>query len=308
MKLKNFNFDGYDGKKITGFLWKSSGKPKAILQIAHGQAEHAERYDEFAQALNKAGYTVYANDHRGHGKTAGSVENCGFFAEKKGWDLVQDDMYELTKVIKKENKNLPVFLLGHSMGSFLTRTYLFKYSNEIKGAILSGTAGDPGLLGAAGKLIASIEEKMKGPKKQSPLMDKLSFGAFNNAFKPNRTEFDWLSSVNEEVDKYIADPYCGNIHSNSYFKQLLQALKESNDEKNIAAIRKDLPIYLFSGALDPVGMNTKGVTEVFQKYIKAGIQDVSLKFYGQCRHETLNEFNKKEVYQDIINWLDSKYK
>jgi len=308
MKLENFEFDGCDGKKITGYLWKSAGKPKAVLQISHGQAEHAERYDGFAQALNKAGYAVYANDHRGHGKTAGSVENCGFFAEENGWELVQDDMYELTKVIKKENKKLPVFLMGHSMGSFLTRTYLFKYSDEINGAILSGTAGDPGLLGAAGKLVATIEGKIKGPEKPSPLMDKLSFGAFNNAFKPNRTEFDWLSTVNEEVDKYIADPYCGNVHSNSYFKQMLQALKESNDDKNIEVIRKDLPIYLFSGAVDPVGMNTKGVTETFQKYIKAGIQDVSLKFYGQCRHETLNEFNKKEVYQDVINWLDSKYK
>jgi len=310
VKLKNFEFEGCDKKKITGYKWTlpKNKKPKAVLQIAHGMAEHAGRYDAFAQALNKAGFVVYANDHRGHGKTAGSIEECGFFAEKNGWELVRDDMYELTKLIKKENKKVPIFLLGHSMGSFFTRSYLLKYADELKGAILSGTAGDPGLLGAIGKIIASIEKKIKGPKAKSHLMDKLSFGAFNNSFKPNRTEFDWLSTVDEEVDKYINDPYCGNIHTTSYFYQLLGALKELNNKKTIETMRKDLPIYIFSGAMCPVGTETRGVTEIFNKYVKAGIQDVSLKFYGQSRHETLNEWNKEEVYQDVINWLDSKYK
>lgn len=310
MNFKNFEFNGSDGNKVTGYKWETDKKVKvkAVLQISHGMAEHAARYDRFAEKLNEAGYIVYANDHKGHGKTAGTVEECGFFSEENGWEIVRDDMYELTKIIKKENENLPVFLLGHSMGSFLSRSYVLKYTDEIDGVIISGSAGDPGAVGSVGKLIAKLLMKIKGPKTPSPLLDKMSFGAFNDAFKPNRTDFDWLSTVDEEVDKYIADPFCGNIHSTSYFYQLMGALSQVNSLKNIETMRKDLAVYVFSGSLDPVSNKMDSLVPLFKKYVQAGIKDVSVKFYGQCRHETLNEFNREEVYQDVINWLDYRTK
>ncbi|MEA2102758.1 MAG: alpha/beta hydrolase [Thermodesulfobacteriota bacterium] len=308
MDFEVFEFEGIDGKKITGYKWElpEEPTPRGIVQISHGMAEHAARYDGFAQALNAAGYCVYANDHRGHGKTAGSVEELGFFAEKNGWELVRDDMFVLTGIIKNAHKGLPVFVLGHSMGSFLTRSYLLKYADEIDGAILSGTAGDPGILGDVGEIIAAVECRLKGPRAKSPLMDKLSFGTFNAPYKPNRTAFDWLCTVDAEVDKYIADPFCGAVHTTSFFVQLLGAVKTVNDFDEITTMPKDIPIYIFSGALCLVGKETKGVVNIFQKYIKAGIKDVSLKFYGQARHECLNEANKEEVYHDVIVWLDNR--
>jgi alpha-beta hydrolase superfamily lysophospholipase len=178
------------------------------------------------------------------------------------------------------------------------------YGSELKGLILSGTAGDPGLLGKIGNLVAKREAKKVGRKTRSPLLDKLSFGKFNNAFKPNRTAFDWLSRDNAEVDKYINDPWCGEVFTAGYFCDLLPALTYINKIENISRIPNNLPIYLFSGALDPVGGNTKGVLQVYRSFLKAGIRDVTYKFYPEARHEMLNEINRDEVFRDVIAWLD----
>ncbi len=203
MKKDTFSFKAADGLQIFTYRWKpdNTADIKGAIQIAHGMAEHAARYERFADALTKAGYVVYANDHRGHGKTAGSVEKLGYFADEMGWEKVVVDMHTLTGIIKKENPKKPVFLFAHSMGSFLSRYYSMHYGSELSGFVISGTAGDPGALGKVGMLVALIEAKIRGKKAQSKLLDKLSFGAFNNAFKPNRTAFDWLSRDNAEVDK-----------------------------------------------------------------------------------------------------------
>ncbi len=306
MKSDTFSFKASDGTKIAAYRWLPEAKSniKAAVQIAHGMAEHAARYDRFAKELVKSGYAVYANDHRGHGKTAGALENVGYFADEKGWDKVVDDMRVLNGIIKKENPKVPIFLFGHSMGSFLSRQYSMLYGSDIKGLILSGTGGDPGLLGKIGLLLAKREAKRKGSKTRSPLLDKLSFGAFNKAFKPNRTNFDWLSRDNAEVDKYVADPYCGDVFTAGFFCDMLGGLAFINDSKNIARIPKELPVYLFSGSMDPVGANTKGVLQVFNSLVKAGIRDVTYKFYQDARHETLNETNRDEVFQDVIAWLN----
>ncbi|HOT47193.1 MAG TPA: alpha/beta hydrolase [Spirochaetota bacterium] len=306
MKSDTFTFKASDGTKIAAYRWLPGAKSniKAAVQIAHGMAEHAARYERFAKELVKAGYAVYANDHRGHGKTAGALENVGYLADENGWDKVVDDMLVLTKLIKKENPKVPIFLIGHSMGSFLSRQYAMLHGNEIKGLILSGTGGDPGLLGKIGLFIAKREAKSKGKKTKSPLLDKLSFGAFNKAFKPNRTNFDWLSRDNAEVDKYIADPYCGDVFTAGFFCDMLEGIAFINDARNIDRIPKELPIYLFSGSLDPVGANTKGVLQVYNALVKAGIRDVTYRFYQDARHETLNETNREEVFRDVIEWLN----
>jgi len=307
MKSDTFTFKASDGTKIAAYRWLPAAKSniKAAVQIAHGMAEHAARYERFAKVLVKAGYAVYANDHRGHGKTAGALENVGYFADEKGWDKVVDDMLVLTKLIRKENPKVPIFLFGHSMGSFLSRHYAMLHGNEIKGLILSGTGGDPGLLGKIGLFVAKREAAKKGRKTRSPLLDKLSFGAFNKAFKPNRTNFDWLSRDNAEVDKYVADPYCGDVFTAGFFCDMLEGLAFINNAGNIARIPRELPIYLFSGSLDPVGANTKGVLKAYNALVKAGIRDVTYRFYQDARHETLNETNRDEVFQDVIDWLNS---
>jgi alpha-beta hydrolase superfamily lysophospholipase len=306
MKTDPFTFLASDGKEIYTNKWlpEKTDKLRAIVQISHGMAEHSSRYKRFAEALAAADFGVYANDHRGHGQTAGKIENLGYFADNNGWQRVVEDMKDLTLVIKKNHPDLPVFLFGHSMGSLLTREYLFTYSQEIDGAILSGTAGDPGLLGSVGILVSKLESLLRGKKTKSPLLDKLSFGKFNNAFKPNRTTFDWLSRDEAEVDKYIADPYCGTVFTAGFFNDMLKGIKNINKFSNIQKMPKNMPIYIFSGAFDPVGENTKGVSKLINTFEKAGMEDITSKFYKDGRHEMLNELNRKEVFTDVIHWVE----
>ncbi len=298
-------FKTKDNKDITYFKYVPEGDKKAIIIITHGMAEHAKRYDTFAKFLNKNGYIVYAHDQRGHGKTAGSVDKLGFFAEKGGWQKVTDDLATLVEIAKKDYPEYPVFLFGHSMGSFITRTYLIENSNKVKGAILSGTAGSAGLLGKIGLLLTRIIMLFHKKNTPSPLMDKLSFGDFNKAFKPNRTAFDWLSRDNAQVDKYINDEYCGTVFSVGFFNDMMKGLELVNRKDTAKKLRNNLAVYLFSGDKDPVSKNGKQVKDVFEMYKTAGISNIQLKLYENARHETLNETNKDEVFNDVLSWLDS---
>ena len=310
MLSKNFNFQSGDGSNIFVYRWSPDPdtKVKGIVQIAHGMAETAARYERFASTLTMNGYIVYANDHRGHGKTAGSLENVGYLAEEDGFDWMVKDMHQLTSLIKKEYPELPVFLLGHSMGSFATQRYIMLFGKELKGAILSGSNGSAALLHNLGYFVAGIEVKRNGRKAKSERMNQLSFGSFNNAFKPNRTEFDWLSRDHEEVDKYIGDPYCGDVFTAGFFYDFMKGLKEIDRIKNVERVPKDLPIYIFSGEKDPVGGAGKGVKKLYHTYKNCGISDVSIKLYPEGRHEMLNELNRDEVMKDVTDWLDAKCK
>jgi alpha-beta hydrolase superfamily lysophospholipase len=308
MKSGDFKFLAQDKTEIFTYKWlpDDDKKIRAVFQIVHGMAEHAARYSEVADFLTKNGIAVYASDIRGHGKTAGSPDNMGFFAEKNGWDLVVNDKFELTQQIKRENPGLPVYLLGCSMGTLVIRDYILKYSDYINGVILSGTSCDPGILAYFGKLVAKWQIRQYGFKAKSPLLDKLSFGKFNSHFKPNRTPFDWLSVNEENVDRYIEDPYCGSIFSAGFFYDLIYGVKKVNLFKNIKKVSKNLPILIISGEKDPVGNFTKGVLKVFDYYKKAKITDLNLKFYSGFRHEILNETNRNEVYNDIMEWLNKR--
>ncbi len=294
-----------DGHEIFIHNWISKkSAPKAVVQISHGMAEHAARYEPFAEKLVDSGYIVYANDHRGHGKTAGSVDCLGFFAENNGWMRVVEDMNELTSLIRNAHPGLPVFLLGHSMGSFLLRTYMFQYGTRINGAIISGTAGSAGVLGDIGMLVANMEIKRKGLRGKSTLLHQLSFGGYNKAFKPTRTDFDWLSRDHAEVDKYSNDPFCGTVFTAGFYRDLLWGLKTIHKKENIGMIPKNLPILILSGDKDPVGKNGKGVSQVYQSLKNIGITNIQLTLYPGGRHEMLNETNRHEVYRDVINWMD----
>ena len=306
MSFQEKQFKATDGKPITYYQWNSSKKNdvKAIVQIAHGMAEHAQRYDRFAQFLVQNGFTVFANDHRGHGNTAGSQDQIGYKEEGDFWSKAVADMRSLHEIAKGEFPDLAYFFFGHSMGSYLTRDYISKFGNELKGAIISATGGDPGLLGKIGVLIAKTESLFKGRKKLSPMLDNLSFGKFNAAFKPTRTDHDWLSKDESEVDKYVADPKCGGVFSIGFFIDLLKGVNYVNSKIAFQNTPKELPLYLFAGALDPVGNNGKGVQEVFNKFKNTGIKDVQIKLYENGRHEMLNETNRDEVYNDILAWLE----
>ncbi|WP_214483484.1 alpha/beta hydrolase [Bacillus sp. SM2101] len=305
MHVATFTYSATDSEQIYAKKWipELSEYRRGIVQIAHGMAEHIGRYDKFAQALVNEGYIVYGNDHRGHGQTANNEEDIGYFADRNGFDLVVEDMFYLTNLIKEQHEQLPIFLFGHSMGSFLSRRFIQLHGEEITGVILSGTGGDPGILGKIGARLAKSEMTRKGLRHRSKRLDKLSFGSYNKSFKPTRTDFDWLSRDQQEVDKYVDDALCGGVFTSSFFYDLLTGLEVIHRKDNILKIRKDLPIYLFSGAKDPVGNFSKGVSKVYEAYKAAGIEDVTYKLYKDGRHEMLNETNRDEVYEDIITWL-----
>ncbi len=306
MSCTDFTFLTNDGVTIFYKKWETEGNisPKGVIQIAHGMAEHIERYDLFAKALIQEGYVVYGNDHRGHGKTGKNASLMGFFAEENGFDLVVEDMLHLTNIIKKDYPNKPIFLFGHSMGSFLSRRYIQTYGDQLAGVILSGTGGNPGLIGQVGIGIAKLEMKRKGKRTSSSLMNKLTFGSYNKAFTPTRTEFDWLTRDDSEVNKYIEDPLCGGIFTAGFFYDLVSGVAKVNKHSTNINIPKDLPMYFLAGDKDPVGNFSKGILQAADMYIKLGIEDVTVKLYEDSRHEILNELNKEEVFMDVINWLN----
>ncbi|MGL5674831.1 MAG: lysophospholipase [Cellulosilyticaceae bacterium] len=305
MKAETFYFEGKEQLQVHVYKWMpEDGTIKGIVQIAHGMAETAARYERFANYLTQNGYVVYANDHRGHGKTANELENLGYLGKRAGFQYLIEDMYTLTKIIKNSYPDMPIFLFGHSMGSFATQEYIMHYGECLKGAILSGSNGKQGVAVDAGLLVAKREIKKHGRKAQSSLLDKLIFGSYNKQFKPNRTNFDWLSRDHKEVDKYIQDPYCGTIFTAGFFYDLLSELKYIEEKENIYKIPKQLPIYIFSGNQDPVGKNGKGIVTLFKAYQDAGLRHASYKLYEGGRHEMLNEVNRDEVMADVLAWIE----
>lgn len=305
---ESFNIKTPDGTEIkaTKYIPKTDSIGSVI--IVHGMAEHQKRYSEFAEILNDNHFTVYTYDQRGHGETAGSIEKIGFFAPKNGWDKVVSDLHLLVEIVKEENSELPLFILGHSMGSFVTRSYIISGSPHINGVIFSGTAGSAGLLGKAGIFISAMVALFRGKEFPSKIMDSLSFGDFNKAFKPNRTKFDWLSKDESAVDKYINDTYCGTVFSAQFFNDMLKGIEKANNPKFAKLISNDLPMFLFSGKDDPVGDFGKGVVKVEAMYKECGIKNIKTILYEKGRHEMLNETNKKDVYSDIVNWLNAQIK
>jgi alpha-beta hydrolase superfamily lysophospholipase len=309
MKNETFTFNDDQGIEIFVYKWlpEDDVKVKGVVQISHGMAEAAARYERTANALTASGYIVYANDHRGHGKTAGKVENVGYCGED-GFNWMVKDMYSLNGIIRRENPGLLVFLLGHSMGSFLSQSYISIYGDTIDGVILSGTSGRQGPILGIGTMLAKLEMKRVGPKTSSNMLNKMSFGSYNKQFKPCRTDFDWLNRDEVAVDLYINDPYCGGVFSTGFFYDLTKGLRDIHKKETMERIPKDLPVYLFSGEKDPVGNCCKTVRSLIDDYKTLGIVDVSYKFYKDGRHEMLNELNRDEVIADVINWLDRHLK
>ena len=280
-------------------IWTPKDHPRAIVQIVHGMAEHIDRYDKPAKALNEAGFLVCGRNHRGHGKDA---EFLGYFADKNGWNVILEDAHEVSLDIKKQYPGVPFFLLGHSMGSFLAREYAIQYGKELDGLILSGTGFYPRPLCRAGKLMASLSPK----KKPANFVNNIAFAGNNKPFAPGRTGFEWLSRDEQEVDKYVADPLCGFTFTGSAFADFFGGLESLTWEKDIAVMPKNLPVYFMSGDHDPVGQMGEGVRQVAEQFKRVGMQDVTVKLYPDARHELFNELNRDEVTADLVEWLNGK--
>ena len=299
MTASEFIVEADDGARLLVRRWLPETPPRAIVQIAHGLAEHSQRYQDFALALNGAGFGVYANDHRGHGGTA-APGDLGFFAAKDGWPLCLGDLWTLTRHIDEAHPGVPVVFFGHSMGSFMAQAFIAEHGAALAGAILSGSNGRPPAIAALARLIARFERLRLGARGKSALLKSMMFGAFNKPFKPARTDFDWLSRDPAAVDAYIADPLCGFDYSTQLVVDLLDGLPPLLAPATLARIPKTLPILIMSGARDPVGDNLQDLIDVYRG---VGLKP-TVTLYPDGRHEMLNETNRGEVKADVIGWID----
>lgn len=298
MRADTFRVKADDGAEFHTYRWLPDDAPRAIFQVAHGLAEHAARYARLARALTAQGFGVYANDHRGHGQTAGAGD-LGLFAERDGWRKCIGDLWTLNRRISAEHSGSPIILLGHSMGSFMAQDFVADHSDAIAALVLSGSNGPPPAIAGIGRMIARIERLRLGARGKSALLQAMMFGEFNKRFKPARTEFDWLSRDPAEVDAYVADPLCGFEFTNQLAVDLLDALGPLLKPERLARIRKDLPVYIFSGSDDPVGANLQALADAYRT---AGLTRVDMRLYSGARHETLNETNRDEVTSDLVAW------
>ncbi len=282
--------------------WSGEHPPKAIIMLAHGLAEHSARYARFGEELAACGFELFAIDQRGHGQTA-QHGVLGHFADEDGWQKVVSDLASLNHHIRQHYQTLPIFLLGHSMGSYIAQAYLMQHSCSLQGAILSGSNYQPAALYRSAGLITRFERWRLGPQGRSKLINFLSFGSFNKSFKPARTEFDWLSRDPQEVDRYVSDPLCGFIATTQLWIDLLGGLEGISSVKQLSQIDPGLPVLVIGGDCDPVSAG-KRLNDLAGALRVAGLKNVELKIYPGARHELLNESNRDEVTRFLINWLD----
>lgn len=297
MKESKFSFTGKDGIKIIGYKWlPEDGEIKGVLQIIHGSIEHAKRYKDYAHWLTEKNIAVYTHDQRGHGETAGKVENLAFFSkEQNGWKMAIDEIYEVTKLIKEDLPNIPIFLLGHSMGSIEALHFAELYGTKINGLLVSGSpANSTSLKIQTSTLVKALKLSMsiKGRDHRSKLVHNIVYKGLS------------LSRDEKIEQEYLADPYCGTLCTMEYIHEMLSGSCFINRKEHLRNIPKQLPIYFFAGEKDPIG-GAKSIP-LFDSYKKAGVENVSYKLYQGALHETLNEINKEEVYLDTFNWMNNQ--
>mgnify|MGYP000026227639 CR=1 FL=1 len=307
MSLKSIPFSSGEPGTCYYREWPAtSQQPRAWIHIMHGMAEHSGRYSDLAEYLNQQGYHVSADDHRGHGKTGEANHNLFHFADNDGWNQMVDDQLQLIEHIGSQ-QSAPLIIIGHSMGSFiathLCQRYSAQLSKRLQGLVLSGSNYAPAWFCRSASQIARIERARLGGRAVSKLLEAMSTGSFNNAFKPVRTDKDWISSDESVVDRYIADPLCGGTLTTQSWYDFLRGLAELSSVDAMAKIHSELPIYLLSGALDPVGGQGKGVKKLASVLEAAGVKRVACRLYDGGRHEIFNEPNNQLVYRDLVDWL-----
>lgn len=305
--LREFTYPSCDGvHQIHTCEWlPEHAAPQAVVQLVHGVSEHIMRYDAFARFLTEHGFAAIGGDLLGHGKTARSPEEYGYLGQRDGWRHTADDIRQLRVETGRRFPGIPYFLMGHSMGSFLVRLYLIDWPGTVDGAVLSGTGQESPFLVDFGKFVARLELLRVGPKGHSTLLERLTTGGYGRQFAPARTSADWISRDTAVVDTYVADPLCSFYPTVSMFLDMADGVKYIADGENLKKMDPSTPVYLFSGALDPVGQKGAGVRQVYNLFKRAGCADLTMKLYPDGRHEMLNEINRKEVYQDVLTWLEN---
>ncbi|MCM1192822.1 MAG: lysophospholipase [Butyrivibrio sp.] len=307
MVKEEFYYDSRDGKSKLHAVRYVPDNPediRCVVQIVHGMAEYIERYEEFAGFLTDRGCVVTGEDHMGHGKSVGKTEKYGYFCEQDPATVLVRDVHRLKKATQALYPDVPYVILGHSMGSFITRNYMFRYGTGISAAIIMGTGMQSPVLLKAAKALAHIQKAFYGPKHVSGLIDKLSFGSYNKRIENPATSADWLSRDGERVAKYTADPMCGFVFTANGFLTLFELISRVNRRENLERVPAKLPVLVISGDADPVGEYGKGVQKAYESLKAVGVENISLKLYEGGRHELLNETNRDEVMQDVFRWIE----
>lgn len=304
IREEHFTFTSSQGEVMChGMRWTPEGEVKAVLQLVHGMSEHIERYRGFAEYMASQGILVVGHDHLGHGGSVRSQEDFGYFAEEKGNRAMIRDIHHVYKITRKAHEGVPYVLLGHSMGSFLVRQYLCCFGDGLDGAVLCGTGWKSEATVKAGLAICQAEAAAKGWGYRSKVMRYMSFGSYNEKFRPNRTDSDWLCRDEEVVDAYIADGRCGFPFTlNGYYNMLLGMYKILQKEY-LERMPKKLPVIFIAGEEDPVGDFGKGVRRAEQCFRDYGMENVECRLYPNDRHELLNELDRYAVYEDLLDWM-----
>ena len=303
---KEFCYPSRDGvTQIHAVEWIPEGEVKGVLQICHGMVEYINRYHDFAEYMCERGYYVTGHDHLGHGKSIRNEEDYGYFEEKKGNQFVIGDIQKLREMTTEKYPDVPYYMLGHSMGSFLLRQYLTMYGKGLSGAIIMGTGYQRSAVLNMGQLVCRVIAAFKGWRYRSRFVDKLSFGSYNKRFEPGETSKDWITSDKDHRQKYVNDPLCSFMFTLGGYYQMFEGMKVLTRKESMERIPKDLPVLFVAGADDPVGAFGKGVEKVYKKYKTAGMQQVSMHLYEGDRHEILNETDREQVYEDLYQWIES---
>lgn len=309
VKKEEFTFDSRDGKtKIHAVRWVPEQKVICIVQIIHGMAEYIERYEDLAQFLSEKGILVTGDDHLGHGKSVPEGGTYGYFCEQDPATVVVRDVHRLKKMTQEEYPGIPYIILGHSMGSFILRNYLFRYGTGIQGAIICGTGSQPQGLVRVCLLLTALQGLFLSKKHVAKMIDKLAFGNYNKKISAPKTAFDWLCRDEKVVDAYVKDPFCGFTFTVNGFETLFTLLYRLNQTENLEKMPKELPVFFVAGDKDPVGNYAEGVKKAYESFEKAGMKRLALKLYPQDRHELLNELDKQQVYEDLYPWIVERVK
>lgn len=304
--MNTITFTSGNGRSRKLILHEPEAEPRVVVHIVHGMAEHYKRYYPLAQYLRAQGFAVAGHDLIGHGPETPEGE-LGYLGGSDGWQKLVEDLNTVNSILGKRWPDARHVMLGHSMGSFLAREYVLQAGyDKLDGLVLSGTGYTSPALCSVGMAMARAACAIGGAKKPSPYIDRIAFSGNNKTFKPARTNLDWLSRDEKEVDKYIADLYCGFVFTGRGYLDLFQGLKRLTKQDRLEKVPKSLPLLMISGEKDPVGgKRLSGMRAVAEQYRQAGLGDITIKTYPEGRHEMFNEINRDEVRADLLAWLDS---
>lgn len=280
----------------------TAGKPRAVIQLAHGMIDYVARYTDLADYLTGLGYLFAGHEHLGHGASAGNAEDLGFFARSGGADLVIEDMHQMNRLLREAYPDLPLIVMGHSMGSFITRLYVQKYPHTMSGVIIHGTGGPNPLL-PFGRALSAMTEWIRGPKYRSAFLTKLAFGSYNKHFDRAEGESAWLTRDPSRVSTRDTDPYTNFIFTASGYRDLFRFVGRSNARRWFREYPKGMPTLIISGEEDPVGNYGRGPAYVYRRLLEEKCTAVEMKLYPGARHELFNETCRDEVFEDIACWI-----